>query len=174
MDLKDLHHQQTALGDLSSGYYVHTDKSDNMFQWIVELFDFDVALPLAVDMKASGCASIVLEFRFGPSYPMSPPFVRVVRPQFVPFMQGGGGHVTAGGAVCLELLTSSGWNPAINIDNVIMQIRAAIGESDRPARLQKGASEADYGIGEAVAAFTRLANAHGWQVPEDFQHLAVL
>lgn len=174
MDLKDLHHRQTALGDLSSGYYVHTDKSDNMFQWIVELFGFDAALPLAVDMKTSSCASIVLEFRFGPSYPMSPPFVRVVRPQFVPFMQGGGGHVTAGGAVCLELLTSSGWNPAINIDNVIMQIRAAIGKSDRPARLQKGASEADYGIGEAVAAFTRLATAHGWQVPEDFKHIAAL
>ncbi|KAJ4158110.1 uncharacterized protein LMH87_008650 [Akanthomyces muscarius] len=174
MDLKDLHRRQTTLGDLSSGYYVHTDKSDNMFQWIVELFDFDAALPLAGDMTALGCASIVLEFRFGPSYPMSPPFVRVVRPQFVPFMQGGGGHVTAGGAVCLELLTNSGWNPAINIDNVIMQIRAAIGEPDRPARLQKGVYKVDYGIGEAVAAFTRLANAHGWQVPEDFQHIAML
>ncbi|XWW97757.1 hypothetical protein V2A60_005744 [Cordyceps javanica] len=174
IDLKDLHRRQTTMGDLSSGYYVHTDKSDNMFQWIVEMFNFDAALPLARDMQELGCTSIVLEFRFGPSYPMSPPFVRVIRPQFVPFHQGGGGHVTIGGAVCLELLTNSGWNPAINIDNVIMQIRAAISEPDPPARIDKKFAGHDYGVGEAVAAFTRLAQTHGWAVPEDFQHIAAL
>lgn len=174
IDLKDLHHRQTIVGDLSPGYYVHTDKSDNMFQWIVELFNFDAALPLAGDMQALGCASIVLEFRFGPSYPMSPPFVRVVRPQFVPFAQGGGGHVTIGGAVCLELLTSSGWNPAVHIDNVIMQIRAAISELDPPARIQRDGAGVDYGIGEAVAAFMRLAQSHGWAVPKDFRQTTAL
>ncbi|KAJ3489200.1 hypothetical protein NLG97_g6043 [Lecanicillium saksenae] len=173
-DLRDLHHRQTTVGDLSSGYYVHTDKSDNMFQWIVELFNFDPSLPLARDMQELNCPSIVMEFRFGPSYPYSPPFVRIVRPQFVPFAQGGGGHITMGGAVCLELLTSTGWNLVLNIDNVIMQIRAAISEPERPARIQKNYVGEDYGIGEAVAAFTRLANAHGWKVPEDFQQLALL
>ncbi|KAJ6784120.1 hypothetical protein PWT90_07270 [Aphanocladium album] len=173
-DLRDIHQRQTTVGDFSSGYYVHTDKSDNMFQWIVELFNFDPALPLARDMEELNCPSIVMEFRFGPSYPYSPPFVRVVRPQFVPFAQGGGGHITAGGAVCLELLTSSGWNLVLNIENVIMQIRAAISEPERPARIQKNYVGEDYGIGEAVAAFTRLANVHGWKVPEDFQQLASL
>ncbi|KAM3510347.1 hypothetical protein MY11210_005965 [Beauveria gryllotalpidicola] len=174
MDLKDLHHRQTMGCDFSSGYYVHTDRSDNMFQWIVELFNFEETLPLARDMRAFGCASIVIEFRFGPNYPMSPPFARVIRPQFVPFAQGGGGHVTVGGAVCLELLTSSGWNPAIHIDNVILQIRAAISDMDPPARIQQGCVGIDYGVHEAVTAFKRLARGHGWAVPEDFDQIAAL
>ncbi|KAM3524033.1 hypothetical protein NHJ13051_004746 [Beauveria bassiana] len=174
MDLKDLHRRQTMASDFSSGYYVHTDKSDNMFQWIVELFNFEEMLPLARDMRAFGCASIVMEFRFGPNYPMSPPFVRVIRPQFLPFAEGGGGHVTVGGAVCLELLTSSGWNPAIHIENVILQIRAAISDTDPPARIQESCVGIDYGIHEAVMAFKRLARAHGWAVPEDFDQTAAL
>lgn len=32
------------------------------------------------------------------SYPFSPPFARIVTPRFLPFMNGGGGHITAGGA----------------------------------------------------------------------------
>lgn len=174
MDMKDLHRRQTTAADYSSGYHVHTDKGDNMFQWIVELFNFDPTLPLARDMQELQCPSIVMELRFGPSYPMSPPFVRVVRPQFVPFAQGGGGHVTAGGAVCLELLTNSGWNPAIHIENVILQIRAAISEPDPPARIHRSCVGVDYGVGEAVAAFTRLAHAHGWTVPDDFKQIAAL
>lgn len=173
MDMKDLHERQTAKVDLSGGYFVHTDKSDNMFQWIVEFFGFDKELPLAADMERLKCGSVVLEFRFGPNYPMSPPFVRIIRPRFLPFAEGGGGHITMGGAVCLELLTNSGWNPAINIDNVIMQIRAALSETERPARLDSRVT-ADYGVGEAVAAFTRLARAHGWAVPDDFLQIAAL
>jgi ubiquitin-conjugating enzyme E2 Q len=76
-----------------------------MYQWIVELHSFDDGLPLAKDMKKAGIKSVVLEIRFGKDFPMSPPFVRVIRPRFLPFMSGGGGNVTAGGAMCMELLT---------------------------------------------------------------------
>ena len=56
-----------------------------------------------------------MEIRFLPSFPHAPPFFRVIRPRFRPFMevgsrvlfafvlkcvQGGGGHITAGKAVC--------------------------------------------------------------------------
>ena len=34
---------------------------------------------------------------------MSPPFVRVIRPRFLGFQQGGGGHVTIGGALCMQV-----------------------------------------------------------------------
>ncbi|ATY60858.1 ubiquitin-conjugating enzyme E2 Q2 [Cordyceps militaris] len=172
MDLRDLHHRQTTLGDLSAGYYVHTDKSDNMFQWIVELFHFDPTLPLAGDMQRLGCPSVVLECRFGPNYPMTPPFVRVIRPQMVPFARGGGGHVTAGGAVCLELLTTSGWNPVVHIDNVLLQVHAALGEPERPARIDEATLGQDYGVAEAVEAFKRLAQTHQWGVPPDFALIA--
>lgn len=85
------------------GWHIDEDKIENMYQWIVELHSFDPTLPLAQDMKKKGIASIVLEMRFGKDYPMSPPFVRVIRPRFLGFQQGGGGHVTAGGAMCMEV-----------------------------------------------------------------------
>jgi ubiquitin-protein ligase len=85
------------------GWYIDPNLVTNMYQWIVELHSFDPTLPLAKDMKAKGFKSIVLELRFGKDYPMSPPFVRVIRPRFLGFQQGGGGHVTAGGALCMEV-----------------------------------------------------------------------
>jgi ubiquitin-conjugating enzyme E2 Q len=85
------------------GWHVDEDKIENMYQWIVEMHSFDPALPLAKDMKSQNIKSIVLELRFGKDYPMGPPFVRVIRPRFLGFQQGGGGHVTAGGAMCMQV-----------------------------------------------------------------------
>lgn len=85
------------------GWHIDEDKMENMYQWIVELHSFDSTLPLAQDMKKKGISSVVLEMRFGKDYPMSPPFVRVIKPRFLGFQQGGGGHVTAGGALCMEV-----------------------------------------------------------------------
>jgi ubiquitin-conjugating enzyme E2 Q len=122
-------------------------------------------------MKAAGVTSIVLELRFGSDYPYSPPFVRVVRPRFLPFLEGGGGHVTAGGAMCMELLTSSGWTPANSMESVFLQVRVALCSLDpKPARLAMGgktrrSAVQDYGVGEALDAFVRAASAHGWGVP---------
>jgi len=89
------------------GWYVDSEFVTNVYQWIVELHSFDEDLPLAADMKSKGLESIVLELRFGKDYPMSPPFVRVIRPRFLPFLMGGGGHVTAGGALCMEVVSLS-------------------------------------------------------------------
>ncbi|KAL9070233.1 MAG: hypothetical protein Q9157_005882, partial [Trypethelium eluteriae] len=79
---------------------------DNLYQWIVQLHSLPTALPLASDLARAGLDSVVCELRFPPSYPLAPPFVRVIRPRFLPFLHGGGGHVTAGGAMCMELLTN--------------------------------------------------------------------
>ena len=81
------------------GWYLDAELITNVYQWIVELHSFEDHLPLARDMKSRGVKSIVLELRFGKGFPYSPPFVRVIRPRFLPFLQGGGGHVTAGGAL---------------------------------------------------------------------------
>lgn len=80
--------ETTPLHEL--GWYIDFSNIDNMFQWVVELHTFDPELPLAKDMKKAGVTSIVLEIRFGRDYPLSPPFVRVIRPKFLPFMEGGG------------------------------------------------------------------------------------
>lgn len=89
-DIKQMQKIQANTPAHELGWYVDFDKIENMFQWIVELHSFDPELPLAKDMKNAGITSIILEVRFGRDYPFSPPFVRVIRPQFLPFMNGGG------------------------------------------------------------------------------------
>ncbi|PYH93139.1 hypothetical protein BO71DRAFT_355965 [Aspergillus ellipticus CBS 707.79] len=151
------------------GWYVDPTLISTVYQWVVELHSFDPSLPLARDLKQFGLTSIVLELRFPPEFPISPPFVRVIRPRFLPFMHQGGGHVTAGGAMCMELLTSSGWLPTATIESVLMQVRLAICSTDPwPARLAKGR---DYAFQDAVAAFIRACQVHGWKVPEDFSRI---
>ena len=160
---------QTPLHEL--GWYVDFENMANMFQWMVELHSFDATLPLARDMERHGIRSVVLEVRFGRQYPVSPPFVRVVRPRFLPFLEGGGGHVTAGGAICMELLTNSGWSPANSMESVLLQVRMALCSTEpHPARLKM--PNADYGISEALDAYRRAAMAHGWALPPDLVETA--
>lgn len=104
------------------GFYVDEGRTDNIYQWIVELHSFPDHLPLVRDMKEKNIQSIVLEIRFGSQYPMSPPFVRVIKPRFRGFAQGGGGHVTVGGALCMELLTNSGWSAVSSLESVLLQV----------------------------------------------------
>lgn len=177
-DIKQLQkvYASTPLHEL--GWYIDFENVENLFQWIVELHTFDPDLPLAKDMKKAGVTSVVLEVRFGKDYPFSPPFVRVIRPKFLPFMSGGGGHVTIGGALCMELLTSNGWTPATSVEAVFVSIKMAMSSTDpRPARLNsissaKLAAGADYGAGEALDAFERAARTHGWTVPKDVRQNA--
>jgi ubiquitin-conjugating enzyme E2 Q len=177
--IKDLQKTQSKTNLASLGWYIDFDKLDNLFHWFVELHSFDTDLPLAKDMASHGCSSIVLELRFGASFPISPPFVRVVRPRFLPFAQGGGGHVTIGGAICSKLLTNSGWSPALSLEKVFLEVRMNLCEKDPPARLRRangysGISSSrnmDYSMFEAVDAYRRAASSHGWQVPSDLQML---
>jgi ubiquitin-protein ligase len=153
------------------GWFIDFDNVTNLFQWVVELHSFDSSLPFAQDMKKHGITSIVTEIRFGKDWPLSPPFVRVIRPRFLPFIQGGGGHVTGGGAMCLELLTNTGWSPANSMESVIIQVRIALTNLEpRPARLQPAG---DYGILEAIEAYQRVAVRHGWAIPKDLKATAL-
>jgi ubiquitin-conjugating enzyme E2 Q len=145
------------------GWYIDTASLSNMYQWIVEFHSFPMDLPLAQDLRKVGMSSIVLEIRFGVDFPVSPPFVRVVRPRFVPFMYGGGGNVTAGGAICMELLTNDAWSPGYAMESVLFQVRLQVMDRERPGRV---AAVADYGTGEAIEAYLRACRAHGWK-PQD-------
>lgn len=156
------------------GWAIDERFTENLYQWIVELHSFEDQLPLAKDMKKAGVTSVVLEIRFGKNFPISPPFIRVIRPRFLPFMSGGGGHVTAGGALCMELLTNNGWSAVNTIESVLMQVRLAMSSLEpKPARLQstEKKGQTDYGVGEAMEAFIRACNTHGWDVPSDFTEL---
>ncbi|EHK26598.1 uncharacterized protein TRIVIDRAFT_122720, partial [Trichoderma virens Gv29-8] len=168
--IKELHEIQLRENLTSLGWYIDFEKISNIFHWTVELHSFELELPLAQDMKKRGCTSVVLEFRFGANFPFSPPFVRVIRPRFLPYARGGGGHVTAGGAICSEMLTNSGWSAVMTMEKVLLQIRLGLEEREPPARLDPAGGMnniRDYGIGEAVDAYQRAARSHGWAIPED-------
>lgn len=143
------------------GWYIDRENINNMYQWIIELHSFESHLPLTKDLKAKGLTSVVMEVRFGKDYPMTPPFVRIIRPRFLSFMAGGGGHVTAGGALCMQLLTNSGWSAVSNMESVLLQVRLALSSTDpRPARLEQGPVKG-YGVGEAIEAYIRACHTHG-------------
>ncbi|KAL8365659.1 hypothetical protein RB595_004460 [Gaeumannomyces hyphopodioides] len=171
MNLRQIQ-QSTPPHDL--GWFIDFDNMENMFQLVVELHSFDRNTPLGQDMDNAGVQSVVLELRFGDSFPFSPPFVRVIRPRFLPFLNGGGGHVTAGGAMCMQLLTSDGWSAACSVESVLVQVRLAITSTEPPARLAKvyRYGTTDYGVHEAIEAYRRAARAHGWRVPEDLNRTA--
>lgn len=161
--------ESTPLHEL--GWYVNSDPElmSNLYQWIIELHSFDPSLPLAEDLKARKLTSVVLELRFGKDFPHSPPFVRVIRPRFLGFREGGGGHITAGGALCMELLTNNGWSAAQSIESVLLQVKMAMSETEpQPARIA-ASYRSDYGISEAVEAYERACRVHGWQIPADLR-----
>ncbi|KAH6896906.1 hypothetical protein B0T10DRAFT_167910 [Thelonectria olida] len=172
-EIKDLQRIQAKTNIRTLGWYINFDKLSNIFSWIVELHSFDESLPLAKDMKRVDVSSVVLECRFGATFPMSPPFVRVIRPRFLPFSRGGGGHVTAGGSICSELLTNSGWSPALTLEKVFLEVRMSLCDKDPPARLDttQYMGVTDYGPGEAEQAYRRAVASHGWQLPADMSAL---
>ncbi|KAF2971494.1 hypothetical protein GQX73_g2124 [Xylaria multiplex] len=174
-ELCKLQKVQTTTPLHESGWYIDFDRIENMFQWIAELHSFDQSLPLAKDMKGAGITSIVIEIRFLRGYPLTPPFVRVIKPRFLPFSRGGGGHVTGGGAMCMELLTNTGWSPVSSMESVLLQVRLAMSCLEpKPARLESlHHIYNEYSIHEAVDAYIRAATSHGWEVPPEVKEVTM-
>ncbi|KAB8349507.1 hypothetical protein FH972_023533 [Carpinus fangiana] len=163
-----------------AGWYLdeeHLCSTDNIYQWVIGLHSFSLDIPLGQDMKLLKVNSIVVELRFSDKFPFSPPFVRVIRPRFLDFQNGGGGHITAGGSICTELLTSEGWMPGYTIESVLLQIRLGMTSVEpRPARLLGAISPSplnngQYGVQEALAAYVRACRVHGWAVPKDLNEM---
>ncbi|KIM60273.1 hypothetical protein SCLCIDRAFT_1217055 [Scleroderma citrinum Foug A] len=148
------------------GWYMPPEfNENNLYQWVIEMHSFDPELPLARDMKEKGVTSLVFEIRFPHSFPHSPPFFRIIRPRFLTFMEGGGGHVTVGGSICMDLLTSEGWLPSYNIPAILLQIKLAISSTDPwPARLHPVNWNKPYTPTEALNGYTRAAALHNWKV----------
>ncbi|GBC07264.1 hypothetical protein RclHR1_07340010 [Rhizophagus clarus] len=158
------------------GFFVDTNKLQSVYQWVVQLNNFDSNLPLAQDMARNRVNSIDLEVRFAPDYPFVPPYVRVIRPRLLRFMDGGGGHVTAGGSICMDLLTlgnerERGWSSVYTMEAVLLQVKMALSSLDpKPARLDRNWN-CEYSPGEAIDAYIRVANQHGWAVPQGWNSL---
>lgn len=142
------------LNEENNGLTIKLD--DNMSLWKCYITDVDKDSELANDMKKAKIETIELEITFPPTFPMVPPFVRIVRPIFM-FMTG---HITSGGSVCMELLTDNGWAPSYSIENLLVQIRSLIVEGN--GRLDLSKKGEHYGLSDAKLAFERMKNAHKW------------
>jgi len=106
----------------------------------------------------SGKNYVELRIQFSKDYPFIPPFVRVIEPRFM-FRTG---NVTLGGAICMEMLTLTGWRAVNSIESIIMTVRAQIGSTEAGGRLDFNAPSSGYTESEAWDAFYRAAQNHGW------------
>ncbi|KAL4421127.1 hypothetical protein ABPG77_001522 [Micractinium sp. CCAP 211/92] len=153
----------------------------------VSAFDADVAAgaqlnrDLAALEAAHGpdAAHVVLEARFPPDYPAEPFFLRVVRPRMALYS----GHVTAGGSICIQALTTGPeagcWRPTLSVESVLalvlfnmlnaeaVDVRTAVaGGRAGPLRIAMGPNVLqEYSEAEAKQAFARMVATHrqsGW------------
>ena len=150
-------------GMQDSEFIIETNESD-FFRWTVHMPETVMHDELKQDVHewARRCNKepiITLEVVYPSDYPISVPFVRVVRPRFVFHT----GHVTVGGSLCTELLTRSGWmpmTPSALLHSVCVMFKDGRGRVD----INGYASTQDYTEAEAKDAFTRVAQFHKWRV----------
>ncbi len=128
----------------------------NMYIWKIYISKIDEASDLYKDMKKMNIEDIQMEIRFENTYPISPPFVRIIKPQFLYKT----GNITVGGSICMELLTSQGWSPACSIESLLIQIKSNILETGRLDFTKKNII---YTYEESQIAFKRMLFTHGWK-----------
>lgn len=132
--------------------------------WSVQIFEFDKNTEFFRDMqkykKMCGRDYIEMSLSFPPDYPFSPPFARILTPRF----QYRTGHVTLGGSLCMDILTSDGWNPMYEISSIISNIIAQI-ISGNP-RVDLTQATVPYPLSEAKDGYIRMATQHGWKIPK--------
>jgi ubiquitin-conjugating enzyme E2 Q len=137
------------------GIYVNLQNED-LFKWNIKFTNFDEKSIFYKDLcKYTNDKSVYLEIRFQ-NYPFRPPFVNIITPKFIPQTA----HVTSGGAICTELLSSSGWTPIISIENLLVQIKTLIIEGD--GRLDPNGNNFKYSFELAQISFQAVAKSHGW------------
>eukprot|EP00928_Gymnodinium_smaydae_P055177 TRINITY_DN38771_c0_g1_i1.p1 TRINITY_DN38771_c0_g1~~TRINITY_DN38771_c0_g1_i1.p1 ORF type:complete len:344 (-),score=69.37 TRINITY_DN38771_c0_g1_i1:140-1171(-) len=137
---------------------------DNLYHWkvVMHAAGFPATCSLRTDLEGYALrhpgrvSAVEMDVTFPDSYPMEPPFIRIVRPRF----QMHTGHITIGGSVCMELLTPSGWLPSVSLENVFISIRSEMIEGG--GRLDPNNAANEYSAAEAREAFTRVARRYGW------------
>lgn len=137
------------------GFAVELPDETDMYTWDATFFGFEKGTPLAKDLERAPGKRILLRIAFPSTYPAAPPYIRVIRPRF----QFRTGHVTIGGSICTEMLTSAGWQPTITIESALLSIRTNMLVGG--ARLDLS-QLSDYSELEAREAFNRMVREHGW------------
>lgn len=137
------------------GYTINVNKND-LTLWNLSLNQFDEQYNICKDMIKHNINEMVLEMRFSGDYPMSPPFIRIIRPRILPLT----GHITSHGVIYMELLTKSGWSPACSIETLLVTIKSEIIEGD--GRLDMTNTN-DYDYNDAKQSFVNMCKIHKWE-----------
>jgi ubiquitin-protein ligase len=159
--LQNLLKVQMNTNVVERGWTLDTNNIERIDTWRILLTEFNPKLQLWKDLCKKNIAGVTLEIIFPENYPQYPPFIRVVSPRLLRYQNGGGGHVTAGGGICMELLTSSGWDPKYTVEGLLQIVHTLLSSKEPPARLAKD-YHIDYTLKESKDAFTRVARAHNW------------
>lgn len=122
--------------------------------WYIHLYNIEANPVLMKEMKDRGVKRITFEFTFD-QYPIKPPFVRVLHPRFMQRTA----HITIGGSICTELLTS-GWRPTFSIESILTYIEFIMTEGE--GRLHSTEWNRPYSMAEAKEAFVRIGKMYGW------------
>lgn len=184
-------HRQVAKG-LSPQISNITTVGDDLSKWRFKVKSFDTDCQAGCDLNADlaqlaalyGQDHLLMEATFPSNYPEAPFFLRMVTPRCCWYT----GHVTAGGSICIELLTQSGsrngWSSGMCFESVMntvllnmlhcdvywVQTATGPGGMAGPLRVDlKGsfshAPMSEYSDREAKDAFRRMLFHHqrnGW------------
>ena len=150
------------------------DDSDYVIEFHDDISKWEVTIPkhlLPIGLqpglvhwakRVNADAALTLEIRFPSDFPLSVPFVRVIRPRF----QFHTGHVTIGGSICTKLLTPDGWKQMC-VDALLQSILLTLNEGG--ARIQLHPDQHclnpmwDYSFEEAKEAYKRMGYVHNWK-----------
>jgi ubiquitin-protein ligase len=146
-------YQKLLLEGKEHGIQVSLD-NENLNKWFVKLSDFPSNTLFYKDLVESKYNEVLLSIQFD-RYPYQAPFIHVISPRFTLRTA----HITSGGSVCLESLTTSGWLPAMNIESVLIQIKALIIDGEGTLDFN---NTLPYQYSLAKKSFELVAKAHGW------------
>jgi ubiquitin-protein ligase len=129
---------------------------DELDIWNVYINDFYDNPGLLLELKKLHIPHIHVEIRFPETFPMKPPFARIVTPRF----EYRTGHITEGGSFCTELLSNSGWSPMTSLENLIVNLKYLILEGG--GHINPVNTMVPYDFKKAVESFHRVSVGHGW------------
>lgn len=131
-------------------------QNDNIRHWRIYVHkdNFKNVKGLYKDLETMKVENIEFEILIPTEYPFEPPFIRIVKPIFMK----SSGYITNGGSMCMEILSTKGWNPATTIDQALVNIIQIlmIGKG----RLDMHPKHKEYSLKEAKHWFKTVMNIH--------------
>ena len=125
----------------------------DLYKWKAMLVNFDKDSTIYKELQKHNMKGVEIEIRLPELYPFEPPFLRVVKPRFVYKT----GHVTVGGSICVDILTSTAWSPSFTMKKLLMTLETLIVD----AKIDTS-GKSYYTYEESRSAFDRVARFHGW------------